>query len=438
MADYGLPWSRVLPSDTSSVSFAGDWSVYTPGGFRNVSQPETNASVAFRFHGTGARVVGFVSFGPRDDPLQGRITWGSGGRVEEFNISSFGTDTRCIGDGPSSLYNPGGTETCPPTFYLPVEPLLCNQYTLNLTVSPDQEMQLKQFEFLPCTSDGDPASASTTALASASSSTNAIAAEKKQTLSTGVIAGAALGALAALLALGSLAFLIILRRRRRRHRRRIGTLPSPSSPPPSPSPSPFLICFSRSRSWLRLPGRQPKPTHPSAEFLTSSSSSPATASRADSRTVQGYYPTTTMMIDASGSTPPSPALAMMGSAAARPRSSARSAGNARDGGTAFEKQQEPEPSGLPVARGYLPDSKELMAWREREQAGAQGLGTTFEKQQEPESSGLPVARGYLPDSKELMAWQEREQAGAQGPARTPSTTEVLPLYQTRRSLRRPS
>ncbi|KAH9018538.1 hypothetical protein EDB85DRAFT_2154429 [Lactarius pseudohatsudake] len=437
MAEYDdPPWSPVLPSDTSSVSFAGDWSVYTPGGFRNVSLPETNASVAFRFYGTGARVVGFVSFGQRHDPLQGRITWGSGGRVKGFNISSFDGDTRCIGN--DSLYNTGGTETClPPTFS--VMPLLCNQYTLNLTVSPDQAMQLKQFEFLPCTPDGGSDPASTTALASASSSANAVAAEKKQTLSAGVITGAALGALAALLALGSLAFLIILRRRRR-HRRHIGTLPSPSSPPPSPSPSPFLICFSRSRSWLRLPGRHPKPTHPSAEFLTPSSSSSAAASRGDSRSVQGYYPTTTMMIDASGSTPPSPALPMMGSAAARPRSSARSAGNARDGGTAFEKQQEPEPSGLPVARGYLPDSKELMAWREREreQAGAQGLGTTFEKQQEPESSGLPVARGYLPDSKELMAWQEREQAGGQGPARTPSTTEVLPLYQTRRSLRRPS
>ncbi|KAH9172750.1 hypothetical protein EDB89DRAFT_1963448 [Lactarius sanguifluus] len=434
MADFDPSWNTVPLSDSSAVSFVGNWSAYTPSGFRNVSHPETNASVSFSFHGTVARVVSFVSFGPRDDPLQGRITWGSGRRTD-FNISSFGGDTRCIGDGPSSPYNPGGTETCPRTFYLPVQPLLCNLYTLNLTVSPDQAMQLKQFEFLPCTSDSGPASASSTALASASSSTNAIAAEKKQTLSAGVIAGVALGALAALLALGSLAFLIILRRRRRRHRRHIGALPSPSSPPPSPSPSPFLICFSRSRSWLRLPGRHPKPTNPSAEFLTSSSSSsPAAASRGDGRTVQGYYPTTTMVIDASGSTPPSTALPMMGSAARPWSSSARSAGNARDGGTASEKQQEPEPSGLPVARGYLPDSKELMAWREREQAGA----STFEMQQQPEPSGLPVARGYLPDSKELMAWQEREQAGAQGLARTPSTTEVLPLYQTRRSLRRPS
>ncbi|KAH8979833.1 hypothetical protein EDB92DRAFT_1902525 [Lactarius akahatsu] len=385
MADFDPSWNVVPLSDSSAVSFVGNWSAYTPSGFRNVSHPETIASVAFSFHGTAARVVGFVSFGPLYDPLQGRITWGSEERV--FDIPSFSGDTRCIGDGPSSLYNLSGTETCPPPTFYSVESLLCNQYTLNLTVSPDQAMRLKQFEFLPCTSDGDPASASTTALASASSSASAIATEKKQTLSAGVIAGAALGALIALLALGSLAFLIILRRRRRR----IGTLPSPSSPPPSPSP--FLICFSRSRSWLRQPGRHPKPTNPSAEFLTSSSSSssPAAASRGDSRTVQGYYPTTTMMIDASGSTPPSTVLPLMG-----PWSSARSAGNARDGGTAFEKQQEPEPSGLPVAHGYLPDSKELMAWQEREQAGAQGL------------------------------------------ARTPSTTEVLPLYQTRRSLRRPS
>ncbi|KAH9003559.1 hypothetical protein EDB86DRAFT_2377081 [Lactarius hatsudake] len=356
MADLDPSWTTVLLSDSSAVSFVGNWSAHAPSGFHNVSYPETDASVAFSFHGTVARVVGFVTFGPHDEPLRGRIT--SDSEEIPFGILSSGGDTRCIGDGPSSLYNPGGTETCPPpTFYPLEEALPCNQCTLNLTVSPDQAMQLKQFEFLPCTSDGEPASASTTALASASSSANAVAAEKKQTLSTGVIAGATLGALTALLALGSLAFLIILRRRRRRrYRRRIGTLPSPSSPPPSPSPSPFLICFSRSRSWLRLPGRHPKPTNPSAEFLTSSSSSSssrAAASRGDSRTVQGYYPTTTMVIDASGSTPPSTALPMMGSAPRPWSSSARSAGNARDGGTAFEKQQGPEPSGLPVRRPWV-------------------------------------------------------------------------------------
>ncbi|KAH9057201.1 hypothetical protein EDB87DRAFT_1132126 [Lactarius vividus] len=390
MADSDLLWNIVLPSDSSSVSFFGNWSAYTQGGFRNVSNPETNVSVTFHFHGTQARAVGFVTPSLGYDPLQAR-TWGPEGSIKS-NIPSV---PHCNGDGTANKYT-GDTERCPPVFYTTAL-LQCNLYTLNFTVMPGQAMRLKQFESLPCISD--PAYTSTTAVASASSPASAIAAEKKQTLSAGVIAGAALGALAALLALGSLAFLIMLRRRRR-HRRRIGTLPSPSSPPPSPSPSPFLICFSRPGSWLRLVGRHPKPTNPSAEFLTSSSSSsPVPASRRDGRIVQGHYPTTTMMIDASGSTSVSAAFETTGSAG--PWSSAQPAGNAR---TAFEKQPlrpddvEPEPSGLAVAHGYLPDSKESMAWREREQ----------------------------------------ERAAAQGLARTPVTTEALPLYQSRRSLRRPS
>ncbi|KAI9438736.1 hypothetical protein H4582DRAFT_193778 [Lactarius indigo] len=399
MADSGSSWNTVPLSDMSAVKFVGNWrQSTTSNGFRNVSRSETNASVAFSFHGTQARAIGFVSFGSGDDPLQAQLTWSSGGKT--LSIPSSSGDTHCNGGSPSSPYDLGGAEMCPPPFYTTDPMLLCDRYTLNLTVMPDQAMKLKQFEFLPCTSDSDPTSvsSSTTALASASSPASAIAGEKKQTLSAGVIAGAALGALAALLALGGLAFLIILRRRSRRRRRHMGTLPSPSSPPPSPSP--LLICFSRSRSWLRLPGRSPKPTNPSAEFLNSSSSAPAVASRRDGRMVQGYYPTTTMMIDTSASTPASAALGTTSSTGQR--SSARSAGNIRDGGTAFENQP------------LRPDNVE------------------------PEPSGLAVARGYLPDSKELMAWQEREQAGAQGIARTPSTAEVLPLYQARRSLRRPS
>ena len=51
-----------------------------------------------------------------------------------------------------------------------------------------------------------------------------------------------------------------------------------------------------------------------------------------------------------------------------------------------------------------------------------------------EPDGLIFAHGYLPDSKELMAWQEWEQADAQGCARTSRTMEALPQYQARGSL----
>ena len=341
-------------------------------------------------------------------PLFGRITLSSGEPIEP--ITQRSTYNPCV-DGPRHR-NPGDTttsETCPYAFYT-TEVLPCNQYTLNLTVMSNQAMQINEFDFLPCQPDGDPASASasTTAPVSASSPTSVIAAAKKQTLGAGAIVGAVIGALVVLLALGSLAFFILLRRRRR-----MGSLPSPSLPPPS-SPSSFLIFFSRSRTWLRLPGRQPKPsTPPSAEFLTPVSSSSPAAASGDRRTGQGYSTTTTFDISAKslGSASASAALASapetMGPAAAPmvPWSFARSAGNARGGeggGTAVEKQPLP------------PDDADL------------------------EQSGVAVARGYLPDSKELMAWQEREQAGAQSGTQTSGTTEALPRYQTRGSLRRSS
>ncbi|KAI9456377.1 hypothetical protein BJY52DRAFT_1224270 [Lactarius psammicola] len=430
MEEPGLSWTTVSFSDSSAVKFVGNWMTDSQYRFRNASYSETTpASVAFTFHGgfpsisstmgaallisflvnviffsgTSARVVGFVTYNVK---LSGWITQSPGRLPVSFD--QLPTYNQCT--GPNGHY-PGGTTSsgaCPPAFYT-TEVLSCNQHTLNLTVMQSQTMQIHEFGFVPCELGGDQTSTSSTpASASASSPTSVIAATNKQTLGTGAIVGVIVGALAVLFALSSLAFLF-LRRRRRRHRTG-SRLPSPSSPPSSPSP--FLIFFSRSRPWIRLPGRQPKPRTPSAEFLASaSSSSPAAygSGGAGGRMGQGRSTmmTTTMTLDAFTTPSGSPSAALASVAPVMMGSSAPllppSAGHARDregGETTVERQS------------LRPDVVDL------------------------EQSGLAVTRGYLPDSKELMAWQEREQAtGAQSGTRASGTIETLPQYQTRRSLR---
>ena len=414
------------------MNLVGDWITDAHSSFHNVSYPETPASIAFTFNGglftsmvgaaslisliflffsgTQARAVGFVTF--NGSPLQGWIL-GSGGPLEQpIELPTYDDPAY---DDPNSGGITNGTS--PPAFYT-TGLLLCNQYTLNFTVTSDQAMQIKEFEFVPCTLDDDQAasaSASTTAAASSFSQTSVVAAEKKHTLGAGAIVGAFLGALAVLLALGSLAFLIFLHRRR--SRRRTGTLTtSSSSSSSSPSPSPFLIAFSRSR-----PDLQPKPSIPSAPFLasvpssSSSSSSPASAAvsgghgGAGGRT--GQRSSTTTMLDAklSGSSASaalfSAPVTMGLSAPLLPWLSVRSAASyptdARDG-----QQQQQQQWAAAEKQPLRPDDDD--------------------PELEP-SGGMALARGYLPDSKELMAWQEREQAGAQG---TPSTIEALPRYQS--------
>ncbi|KAH9008125.1 hypothetical protein EDB85DRAFT_121234 [Lactarius pseudohatsudake] len=167
MAEYGSSWTPVLLFDTSAVGFVGDWSAYTQGGFCNVRPPETNASVAYTFHGgfpfpfipqwcststcsflgTLARAVGFVAFGPGDDLLQARITWGSEGSTE-VNIPPSVTLAYCIGDNPSNHYN-ADTEMCPPAFYTTRPALPCNQYTVNFTVMPRPGDEAQTVRILP-------------------------------------------------------------------------------------------------------------------------------------------------------------------------------------------------------------------------------------------------------------------------------------------------
>lgn len=415
MAELGPSWITVSLSDSSAVKLVGDWSRDAQSVPHNVGYPETPASAAFTFHGTRARAVGFVTL--NDSPLNGWITRGSG---EPFghNVELPACSRRIGYDGPSN-HNSGGTTsgTCPPAFYT-TGVLACDQYTLNFTVMSDQAMEIKEFDFVPCISDDDQASATATATAttpaSTSSPTSVIAAEKKQTLGTGGIVGTVLGALAVLFALGGLALFILLRRRRRRLRRGTSTLPFPSLPPPSP----FFISLSRSRPWLRLPGRQPELSTPSAEFLASaSSSSPAAASRGGGGG------------GSDGRTGPTVLYAPI-----KPWSGSASAAPALAPG--------PDTTGpaVPMLAGYAGDGYARDGWQHARYG--QGIqGETGGKQPlrygdaEPEPDGLAFARGYLPDSKELMAWQEREQAGARGCAQTPRATEALPRYQTRDSLR---
>jgi hypothetical protein len=207
------------------------------------------------------------------------------------------------------------SETCPSAFYT-TPPLQCNQYTLNLTVLPNQAMQLKEFDFVPCGSDDDDQTSSglgtvsTTAHASAASSTAVIAAEKKEQLDTGMIVGAVVGALVAL-ALTSLALFIFLRRSRRMSRQSSSS--SPSSPA-SPSPLPF---FARSRPWLRLAGPQPKRSTSSTQFLAPISTLlPVAASGDVTGGRKGHGRPKVMLVDAPAGTSSSAEAAAAAAAAA--------------------------------------------------------------------------------------------------------------------------
>ena len=425
MTDLVPSWSPVSLSDSPAVKFAGNWNADAPTGFHNVSYPEMPASVAYTFYGgfpfihsavgvaslislldmgfcsgTQARAVGFMIF--NDSPLYGWIAQGPEGPFEL--IMEPPSYNQCDDD---PVFN---SEPCPPAFYI-TEILPCNRYTLNLTVMHDQVMQIKEFDFIPCTSDDDQASStvSTTALTSGSSPSSAVAAEKQQkTLGTDMIVGAVLGAMA-FLALSSLAFFILLRRSHRRSHHHRG---SKASPPP-PSSSPFLISFLRSRPWLRLSGPQPKISTSSAQFLTApvSLSSPAAASGDGSGGgtggKTGHWRSTTLLdapVAHSGSPSSSAAPATTGLAA-------------------------------PILPWLFDPSVEYYPRDGQQHARDGEWGGMVEKQPlrhddtDLDSGGLAVAHGYLPESKELMALEEREQSGV-----PPSTTEALPLYQTRDSL----
>lgn len=412
MAAQSLSWSTVPLSDTSAVTFVGDWSGNTTSRFRNASLPETTASVLYTFHGTQARAVGFMTFNL--DPLVGLITRG------------LGTPFLPIRDPPFYCTD----VVCPSAFYTtPILP--CNQYTLNLSVLPDQAMQLKEFGFVPCTSDdydgqtsSELGTVSTTALASASASTHSsvIAAEKKPQLGTGMIVGAVIGALVAF-ALTSLALFIFLRRGRRISR----PSSAPSASKSTSSPLPFF--FSRSRPWLRLAGPQHKPSiTSSAQFLVdpSASSSLAAASRVSTggRTVHGRPPTP---FDAPAGTSSSSVAAA--AAAAQVSVPATTTGLATpilpwlfDGSA----EHYPNPGGGQQHANRDGEWSEIV---EKQPLGPNDV--------EADTGGIAVAHGYLPDSKELMAWSEREQGVD---PRTPRATdsETLPRYQTRGSLQWPS
>jgi hypothetical protein len=433
MAAQSLSWSTVPLSDTSAVTFVGDWSGNATSSFHNASLPETTASVLYTFHGefffpqrrtpvwlnplvccsgTQARAVGFMTFNL--DPLVGLITRG------------LGTPFLPIRDPPFYCTD----VVCPSAFYTtPILP--CNQYTLNLSVLPDQAMQLKEFGFVPCTSDdydgqtsSELGTVSTTALASASASTHSsvIAAEKKPQLGTGMIVGAVIGALVAF-ALTSLALFIFLRRGRRISR----PSSAPSASKSTSSPLPFF--FSRSRPWLRLAGPQHKPSiTSSAQFLVdpSASSSLAAASRVSTggRTVHGRPPTP---FDAPAGTSSSSVAAA--AAAAQASVPATTTGLATpilpwlfDGSA----EHYPNPGGGQQHANRDGEWSEIV---EKQPLGPNDV--------EADTGGIAVAHGYLPDSKELMAWSEREQGVD---PRTPRATdsETLPRYQTRGSLQWPS
>jgi hypothetical protein len=328
------------------------------------------------FSGTRARAVGFVTLNA--SPLHGWLTLSSssGGPFGQIiELPAY--------DGPISDGVPSSSDTISPSALYTTETLPCDLYTLNFTVMPDQAMQIKEFDFVPCISDDDQASTST-------STTTASASAFSQ---NSVIVGAFLGALAVLLALGSLAFFIILRLRRRR----TGSLPSPSS-------SPFMIFFSRYRSWLRLPaGRQSTPSTPSAPSLASisPSSSPAAAPGDGSGGAGGGFSTT--ILDAS---------------AAKSSSAFASAAPATTGLSA------------PMFPWFFVRSAEYYPRDGQQHSRDETAVEKHDADLEPD--GLVFARGYLPDSKE---W---EQAGAQGSARTSRTSEALPRYQAQGSLRWPS
>jgi len=294
------------------------------------------------------------------------------------------------------------SETCPPALYT-TEILPCDNYTLNIVVSSDQEIQLRGFDFVPCRSDDDPASAlaypSTTTAVAASSATpvGIIAVEEKPTARAGVIIGAVVGALAFLLA--GLALFVLLRHCGYCRRRRRDSLPPPRSSP--------LMPFTRSRPWHRLSGHRSKPSSPSAQFLAHVTSPPA--DNGENRLAHAA------MLD-----PPAKQGPDFTSAALAPA------------------PDRPDTTGAVT-------TLDLPWWSVTEHA-RDGRGNVIVEKQplrldnadaDVEVGGLAVARGYLPDSKELMAWQEQEQTGAQGGART-SLMEALPLYQARASLQRSS
>jgi hypothetical protein len=320
---------------------------------------------------------------------------------------------QCTSDDPSTTsVGPSTTsETCPPALFT-TETLLCDRYTLNITVMHDQAVQIKEFDFIPCTSDGNQASASvsTTALTSASPSSVTTAA-KQHTLSTGVIVGAILGAVL-VLALGSLAFFILLRCSRR-SRGSQPPLPSPPSPP-----SPF------SRLWLRLSGRKPKPSTPTAQFLTAPISFPLPAAAPAAGAGGHACPTT--LLDAIAAHP--------GSASASAAPMTTTTTTTTRGLAAptlpwlFDRSSEYYPRDGHVVDGQLHATRD----------GECGGEMAAEKQPlhpndaDLDTAGLAFTHGYLPDSKDFVAWQEREQAIATGMSHT---TEALPLYETRDSLR---
>ena len=393
--------------------------------------------------GTQARAIGVTKTSDAS-PLNFRMRESSG-KLYYGNYA---------GDGPYSG-NPTDA-TSPHTFYLSGN-LPCEQYTLNFTVMPNQAMQIKEFEYLPCPSDGGSTypyastTASTTASASTSASNSSLKSTKKQALSKPVIVGALIGVLV-VLALGSLALFIILRRRRNRRRNNNRSFPSLQSPPPPP-PSSLMNSLSRSRPWLRLPGPQPKPITPPVTFLTTtfSSSSPAAAAAAAAAAApvdgsiysaaggisrQGY---STTMFNA----PAAQNSASASSTSAFPSPAPDTATTATTPGLsspALPWLLARSAAQYPGDRGYARDAQQR---QQRTAAGDAGETTTaaaVEKQPlrpdddaDLEPGGPAFTRGYLPDSKELVEWQR---SGAQGHARASrAETETLPRYKARGSFR---
>ena len=284
-------------------------------------------------------------------------------------------------------------------------------------------MQLQEFSFIPCTSDdnnnNDDSSLGTVSTIAYEPATSPIAAEKKQALNASVIVGAVIGALV-FFALTSLAFFIFLRRGRRISRP--STSSTPSKPSASASPPSF---FSRPRPWSRLTaGSQSKPklNTSSPRFLAPvsvPSSSFVIVSRENNNS--GHV------------RPPTPFDAPAGTASAS--ASAPAAQVSVPSTTTTTGLAAPTlPWLFDHPSAYYPSPPD---GQQQQQSGNRDVEWGEEKQAlrhndaEMDTVGMAIAHGYLPDSKELMAWGE-----AADPQTSPGrTTEALPQYQSRGSLR---
>lgn len=302
------------------------------------------------------------------------------------------------------------------------EVLQCDEYTLNLTVASYQAMELQEFSFIPCTSDdnnnNNDSSLGTVSTIAYEPAASPIAAEKKQALNASVIVGAVIGALV-FFALTSLAFFIFLRRGRRISRP--STSSTPSKPSASASPPSF---FSRPRPWSRLTaGSQSKPklNTSSPRFLAPvsvPSSSFVIVSRENNNSGRVRPPTPFDVAGTASASASAPAAQV-----SVPSTTTTTGLAAPTLPWLFDHPSAYYPS-PPDGQQQQQSVNRDVEWGEEKQA-------LRHNDAEMDTVGMAIAHGYLPDSKELMAWGE-----AADPQTSPGrTTEALPQYQSRGSLR---